>query len=101
MSQVLQSDCQCFGSLFFSLYGQGALLGTRSPVLMEIIALGCQKFAFIGGRFMSCTSSPPNLDLDCPQSSLYHHCRGLIKELLFISGHEAEPDAPHVQEKQP
>ena len=56
MLQVSQSDCQCFDSLVFRLYGQGALLGTRLPVLMEITALGCWKLAFIGGRFTSHTS---------------------------------------------
>ena len=51
-----QSNCQCFGLLVFSLYGQGALLGRRLPVLIEIITLGCRKFAFIGSRFVSCAS---------------------------------------------
>ena len=71
---MLQSDCQCFGSLDFSLYGQGALLGTRSPVLMEIITLGCWTFAFIGGRFMSHTSSQTHLEeiLKISRSQLLH-----------------------------
>ena len=57
MLQVSQSDCQCFDLLVFRLHGQGALLGTRLSVLMEIIALGCWRFVFIGGRFASRASS--------------------------------------------
>ena len=52
-----QSNCQCFGLLVFSLYGQGDLVGTRLPELIEIITLGCQKSTFIGGRFVSCASA--------------------------------------------
>ena len=36
---------------FSDCMGRG--IGTRSPVLMEIITLGCWKFVFIGGRFAS------------------------------------------------
>ena len=57
MSQASQSDCQCFDSSVFRLHGQGALLGTRLPVLMEIITLRCWRFVFIGGRFASRASS--------------------------------------------
>ena len=56
MSQVSQSNCQCFDPLVFRFYGQGTLLGTRLPVIMEIIALRCWKFVFIGGRFTLRTS---------------------------------------------
>ena len=51
-----RSDCQCFGLLGLQLYAQGVSLDAGSPMLIEIIALECQKIVFRGGGFVSLTS---------------------------------------------